>query len=117
MPYIIAPFTFLIKQYAIITNPTTPSQKVGLSIRLCKHMISPETEPPGRSATVPFGKVTTGATDTLDEAGHAPMVIKVELLNPINPIPWLFCNPMKARNKPIPAEEDIRTGFGISLAS
>ncbi|MFS7958304.1 hypothetical protein Hanom_Chr07g00676631 [Helianthus anomalus] len=32
-------------------------------------------------------------------------------------MPSLFCKPMKARNKPIPADEEIWTGFGTSLAS
>lgn len=32
-------------------------------------------------------------------------------------MPWLLCSPIKARNKPIPAEDEMRTGFGMSLAS
>lgn len=42
---------------------------------------------------------------------------RVEELYPTSPIPWLFCSPIKARKRPIPAEEETRTGLGTSWAS
>ncbi|KAF4352778.1 hypothetical protein G4B88_010178 [Cannabis sativa] len=80
-------------------------------------MIAPDTPPPSIRATVPLTNVRTGASDTRSEGGQAPIVTRVEESYAINPIPWLFCSPIKARKSPIPAEELIRIGFGISLAS
>ena len=86
-------------------------------MRSPKHMISPETAPPGSKVTVPSGAVMTGANAARDDLGQAPSVTRVEGLYPISPIPWLLCSPIKARKRPIPAADDIRTGLGTSLAS
>eukprot|EP00252_Welwitschia_mirabilis_P003402 TRINITY_DN13480_c0_g1_i1.p3 TRINITY_DN13480_c0_g1~~TRINITY_DN13480_c0_g1_i1.p3 ORF type:complete len:126 (-),score=5.71 TRINITY_DN13480_c0_g1_i1:1027-1404(-) len=100
-----------------MTKPTIPNQKVGLSMRCDKHNIELDAEAPSISAMLPFASVCTGATDTLYFDGQAPSVTTVEVLKPTRPIPSLFCRPMKARNRPMPADAEILTGLGTNFAS
>lgn len=70
---------------------------------------------PGMSSVVPLTLIT-GATETLYSAGQPPSVVRVDPSKATSPTPSLDCNPMKARNSPIPAEVESLTGFGMAFA-